>query len=178
MLIVEYNISTFTFTGLLVMRLFSALIASLLISATAYADQINGRVVGVLDGDTIDVIDASNHQYRIRFAGIDAPEKSQAFGQVSKKSLSNMVYNQVVTIEYKETDRYGRVIGVVKANGTDINLEQVKAGLAWHYKQFQKNQSAQDRELYSNAEAQAKAGRIGLWADASPTPPWDYRHNQ
>lgn len=160
------------------MKFVGVLLSIILFTTAAHADELTGRVVGVLDGDTINVIDKNNHQYRIRFAGIDAPEKSQAFGQVSKKSLSDLVYDKFVTVQYNESDRYGRIIGKVIYDEQDINLEQVRRGLAWHYKQYQAKQSSSDREQYANAEMSARKNQKGLWQDANPTPPWDYRHNQ
>ena len=87
-----------------------------------------GRVVGVQDGDTIDVVDSSNTNRRIRLKGIDAPEKGQAFGTQSKHNLSQAVFNSVVTIEWSKHDRYGRILGKVMLGGQDICLEQVRTG--------------------------------------------------
>lgn len=151
------------------------LISLLLASSLSYADMLTGRVVGVSDGDTITVLDSGMHQHKIRLAGIDAPEKSQAFGQVSKISLSDMVYDRNVDVEYHDEDRYQRKVGKVLVDNTDINLEQVKLGYAWHYKKYQKNQSPRDRELYSHAESVASANKVGLWADSNPVAPWDFR---
>ena len=148
----------------------------LLSIGTVIAETLQGRVVGIMDGDTVKVLDASNSQWKIRLIGIDAPEKKQAFGTKSKEHLSDLVYNKQVTIEYSKTDRYGRTLGKILVDGVDANLEQVKAGLAWHYKQYAKEQSPEDQSLYSSAENQARAGNRGLWIDASPTPPWDFRH--
>lgn len=105
-----------------------------LLSASVHAEMLNGHVVGVADGDTITVLDITNTQHKIRLAGIDAPEKKQAFGQVSKKSLSDLVFDKQVNIDWTKHDRYGRIVGKVLINGVDANLEQVKRGLAWFYK--------------------------------------------
>lgn len=153
------------------------LIAGLLLvfSVTAYADVITGRVVGVGDGDTITVLDNSNTQHKIRLAGIDAPEKNQAFGTASKRSLSDMVFGRQVAVEWSKHDRYGRTVGKVIVNGMDVNLEQIKRGMAWFYKRYENEQSVQDRIDYEDAQDYAKQGRWGLWADSNPIPPWDYR---
>lgn len=95
---------------------------------------LEGRVVGVADGDTITVLGAGNRQTRVRLQGIDAPESRQAFGQASKRNLSDLVFDKQVVVEYEKTDSYGRTLGKVVAFGRDVNLEQVRAGLAWHYK--------------------------------------------
>ena len=102
-------------------------IATLLLAlaCTANAETITGRVVGVADGDTITVLDAGKVQHKIRLAGIDAPEKKQAFGQRSKESLSELAYDKTVEVEISKRDRYGRQIGKVLVNGRDVNLVQV-----------------------------------------------------
>jgi endonuclease YncB( thermonuclease family) len=147
------------------------------ISSPAWAD-ITGNVVGVADGDTITVLDADKVQYKIRLTGIDAPEKKQPFGNRSKQSLSDMVFNKTVTVETVKRDRYGRELGKVLAGGKDVNLEQVRAGLAWHYKAYERTQSATDRQAYADTENEAKAAKRGLWADSDPIPPWEWRHRK
>lgn len=141
-----------------------------------HADTLTGRVVGVTDGDTITVLDAAHQQHKVRLAGIDAPEKSQAFGQRAKQHLSRLVFDRTVAIEGSKLDRYGRLIGKVLVSSTDANLQLVRAGLAWHYKQYANEQSPTDRVLYAQAEEQARGRHLGLWGDASPQPPWEYRH--
>jgi endonuclease YncB( thermonuclease family) len=155
-----------------------ATILSVLFAAQVHAEILNGRVVGVADGDTVTVLDASRQQHKIRLMGIDAPEKKQAFGNKSKQALSDLVFNKQVSVEFSKTDRYGRTIGKILVDGLDANLEQVKKGMAWHYKQYQKEQSSVDRTAYAKAEELAKAKKLGLWFDPSPTPPWDFRHNR
>ncbi len=139
---------------------------------------LEGRVVGVADGDTLTVLDAGNRQTRVRLLGIDAPESRQAFGEVSKRNLSDLVFNKHVVIEYEKTDRHGRTLGKVVVGDRDVNLLQVKGGLAWHYKYYQDEQSSTDRRLYAEAETEARAARRGLWADSNPTPPWDFRRGK
>ena len=80
-----------------------------------------------------------------------------------------------VTVEYQKRDRYDRIVGKVLLDGMDACLEQVKAGLAWHYKKYQHEQSAEDRELYADAENKARNERLGLWRENNPIPPWEYR---
>jgi endonuclease YncB( thermonuclease family) len=145
------------------------------LTALARADVIQGRVVGIADGDTITVLDASKSQHRIRLQGIDAPESRQAFGARSKQHLSDLVFNKEVSIEWEKRDRYGRVLGKVLAGGRDACLAHVRAGMAWHYKHYQDEQSPEDRRLYAEAEREAREARRGLWADPDPTPPWDFR---
>ncbi len=142
------------------------------------AETIVGRVVGVSDGDTVTVLDSTKTQHKIRLAGIDAPESKQAFGQASKKHLSDLVFNRDVTLDCGKTDRYKREVCVVMVDGQDANLAQVKAGMAWWYKQYQKEQTAQQRVSYEAAEASARAGKVGLWQDTDPLPPWEWRYSK
>lgn len=142
----------------------------------ASASELQGRVVGVSDGDTITVLDAKNRQHKVRLAGIDAPEKSQAFGQASKKNLSELVFGEAVVVEWQKLDRYGRVVGKVSLEGFDVCLEQIRKGMAWHYKKYAGDQSAGDRQTYAAVEVEAREARLGLWIYESPEPPWDYRH--
>lgn len=88
------------------------------------------------------------------------------------------ISNQTVTVETTKRDRYGRSVGTVLANGLDANLEQIKRGMAWHYKAYEREQSPQDRLAYADAEEVARGARVGLWKDAQPVPPWDFRHSR
>ncbi len=156
-----------------------ALVCLLLaLACTANAETITGRVVGVADGDTITVLDANKVQHKIRLSGIDAPEKKQAFGNRSKESLSELVFDKTVNVETSKRDRYGRQIGKVLVNGRDVNLVQVERGMAWFYRQYQREQSPNDQRLYEAAEDAAKAEKQGLWRDADPVPPWEFRRNK
>ena len=157
-------------------KLFS--LALLLFSFGLNAGTIQGKVVGVADGDTITVLDATNTQHKIRLQGIDAPEKAQPFGQKSKQSLSQMVQSKQVTVEYQKKDKYGRTLGKVLHNGTDVCLEQIKLGMAWHYKQYASDQPKEDRALYDQTEQDARAKKAGLWIDKAPTPPWEFRRQK
>ncbi|CAM8668317.1 COG1525 Micrococcal nuclease (thermonuclease) homologs [Comamonadaceae bacterium] len=148
---------------------------ALLLGVHSHAGVIEGRVIAVQDGDTVTLLDHVNVQHRIRLAGIDAPEKSQAFGQRSKQSLGELVFSREVTVNTGKTDVYGRQVGKVVLHGMDVNLEQVKRGLAWHYKAYVREQSHEDRAAYASAEDDAKAANVGLWRDPLPTPPWDFR---
>ncbi len=151
-----------------------AIVLSLL-AVTASADTLTGRVVGIADGDTLTLLDATNTQYKIRLAGIDSPEKGQPFGQVCKQSLSDLAYDRVAAVESSKLDRYGRVIGKVLVNGQDVNLEQVRRGCGWHYKKYQNEQILDDRLSYNSAEESAKSRNVGLWTDHEPVPPWEWR---
>ena len=138
--------------------------------------QIEGRVVGVADGDTITVLDADKKQYKLRLAYIDAPEKAMPFGQAAKSNLSDLVFEQQVTAHIDDVDRYGRGVARISKAEQDINLAQVNAGFAWHYTTYAKKaQSRSSFQQYEDAQANAQTQRSGLWQDSNPTPPWDWR---
>lgn len=154
--------------------------------AIATAEQLQGRVVGVADGDTITVLDANNQQYKIRLSGIDAPEKAQAFGQRSKQNLSQLVFDREVNVEWRKRDRYGRIIGKVMVadpscrqvscqKTIDACHAQITAGMAWWYVQYAKEQDGGDARRYELAEQDSRGRRTGLWSDPDPVPPWDWR---
>lgn len=100
------------------------------------------------------------------------------FGQRSKQNLSDLVFGQEAVVEGEKNDRYGRLVGKVLVNGHDANLAQIQAGMAWHYKQYQREQSAEDQQIYSSAEDAAKSSNLGLWSGADPVPPWAWRSDQ
>jgi endonuclease YncB( thermonuclease family) len=132
-------------------------------------------VVGVSDGDTITVLDQAKVQHKIRLNAIDAPEKGQAFGNASKESLSRLVFDKTVEARCHKRDRYAREVCKVIRGSTDVNLEQIRAGMGWWYREYAKEQSAEDQKSYAQAEDEARGRRVGLWKDAKPMPPWEWR---
>lgn len=138
-------------------KFFFAALASLWIAVaaatlTGQEVEFTGEVTRVIDGDTVIVLDDEKLQRRVRLVAIDAPEKGQDFSVESKKSLSTLVYGKRITVTTKKTDRYGRIIGKILIDGVDVSLEQIRLGLAWHFKEYAKEQSAGDRETYAEAE--------------------------
>ena len=153
--------------GLLVSFLFALI--------DAKAEVLVGTVVGITDGDTITVLAKDNSEHKVRLMGIDAPEKTQDFGDESKKALLNYIYQREVTVEYKKQDRYKRKVGKVILDKQDICLQMIKDGLAWHYKDYEKEQSKTDRDLYSQAELKAREAKRGLWQDSKAIKPSEFR---
>jgi endonuclease YncB( thermonuclease family) len=139
---------------------------------------LQGLVIGVSDGDSITVLDSDKRQHKIRLQGIDAPEKAQAYGQKSKESLSKLVYKKTVQVHWSKKDRFGRTVGQVMIGDIDVCLEQVRRGMAWHYKDYQDEQSIEDRALYDRAETQARERRLGLWQDPAPMEPSVFRQQR
>ena len=142
----------------------------ILASSLLSAESVIGKCVGVADGDTATVLVNVKRQVKVRFHGIDAPEKKQDFGQRAKQKLSDLIFGKQVRVEILEQDRYGRSVSKVYVDGIYTNLEMVKSGLAWHYKQY----APHDTDL-AEAEKAARSSKVGLWSHSNPTPPWQWR---
>lgn len=140
----------------------------------AYAELLTGTVSAVYDGDTI-ILQTDAVAKRVRLAGIDAPELKQPYGQKSRDALRESILNQLVTVDTTKQDRYGRSVGKVLMNAEDVNLRQLRKGLAWVYTDYIKELSAEDRELYKAAEKAANDEHLGLWQDEQPIAPWTHR---
>lgn len=130
---------------------------------------VTARCVSVHDGDTLTLLMDGRTQARVRLDGIDAPELGQPFSRRSRESLSHSVFGKDVRVESVGGDKYHRTIGRVWVDGKDVNLGLVRDGLAWHYARYD------HREAFRNAERDARAARVGLWGDAHPVAPWDWR---
>ena len=133
-----------------------------------------GMVVGVSDGDTITVLH-NGKGVKIRLYGIDTPEKRQSFGKRAKQFTSVMVYGKTVDIENKDIDRYGRTVGIVTVGGEILNEALIKNGYAWVYRRYCKEAFCED---WLNFEFIARYGKIGLWSEPNPIPPWVFRHGK
>jgi endonuclease YncB( thermonuclease family) len=145
------------------------------LSMAASAGTISGRVVSIADGDTITILDGDTRQQVIRLQGIDAPEKAQPFGNVSKRHLSDLAFDREALAECGKIDRYGRNVCRVLVSGVDVCLEQIRAGLAWHFKRYEREQPEEDRKAYAGAEEEARGARLGLWSAADQVAPWEWR---
>jgi endonuclease YncB( thermonuclease family) len=150
-----------------------ALVAALGLGITQ-ADVIEGRVVRVVDGDTI-VVDHGGERHRVRFSGIDTPERDQPWGDAATREMRWLVAGQDVRVDWYKQDRWNRLIGNLYVDGEDVGLLMVERGMAWHFKRYADEQSARDREAYSGAENAARASKRGLWSDPQPVPPWEWR---
>ena len=144
-------------------------------AAFAHAHEVGGRVVAVQDGDTVTILDADHVQHRVRIAGIDAPEKAQAFGEAAKQSLARLVHGQRVDAHCPKRDRYGREVCSVYLGARDVGLEQVRGGYAWWYREYAREQTPGERAAYEAAEKDAREARRGLWTDPAPQPPSAFR---
>lgn len=138
-------------------------------NSTKIPDNFIGKVVGVKDGDTIEVLFEGKSQ-TIRLVDIDCPEKKQAFGSKAKQFTSDLCFDKEVNVESNgKRDRYERILGTVYIENKNLNQELVKAGLAWHYKKYS------DKQIFADLEQTARENKIGLWADSNPIAPWDFR---
>ena len=126
------------------------------------------RVVAVSDGDTLTCLTDAKRQLKVRLYAIDAPEKQQAFGQQAKKRLSDLVYNQTVTLKITDTDRYGRTVADITLGSLNVNQQMVKDGYAWAYHRYGSTRYAQE-------EKAARQAKLGLWRDAHPIEPSQWR---
>ena len=137
---------------------------------TAFAQRFPVKVVGISDGDTFTVINRDKLQLKVRVYGIDAPEKSQAYGNASKKALSSLIFGKDIEIDVQTQERWGRFVAkVYTPEGEDVTLLMLQAGMAWHYVRYD------NTAVYAKAQAEAKKARKGLWADDNPVAPWDFR---
>ncbi len=144
---------------------------TLLIMTAAHAAEINGRVVGVSDGDTLTLLTAEKQQIKVRLSSIDTPEKAQPYGQKSRQALADLTFQKQAVLDVQDRDRYGRTVARVHVDGVDVNRKLVESGAAWVYRQYNRDQSL------LQAEAEAKAAKRGLWAlpEAERMPPWEWR---
>ena len=132
---------------------------------------LTGKVVGVTDGDTLTLL-VDETQYKIRLASIDAPERGQPFGSKAKTALSDMVFGKVVSVRVTDTDKYGRTVGTIIVGTVDVNAALIRQGFAWHYVKYS------DSEELAALELAAREAKAGLWADAHPVAPWDWRRQK
>jgi len=140
-----------------------------LLPILADAATITGKVVKVVDGDTIDVLQ-DRQTLRIRLNGIDAPESGQAYGKRAKQFVLELAAQKMVKVEVFEKDRYGRSVGdVILPDGQNLNREIVRAGYAWWFRKYSKDQSL------GKLEEEARKARRGLWQDKNPMSPWGWR---
>jgi endonuclease YncB( thermonuclease family) len=136
---------------------------------------VTGVIQRVIDGDTVIMRTAAGANIVVRLAGIDAPELTMPHGQDSRRALRDLVADRALVIQLHKRDRYGRWVGVLWLDATDVNLQMVSLGWAWHYRRYAAQQQGEDALRYVNAEFAARHARSGLWGDDAPTPPWAWR---
>ncbi len=134
---------------------------------------MQGTVVGVVDGDTVDVRLESG-MIRVRLHAVDAPEQGQPSGRAAKEALSRLVYGQAVRVEPVEQDRYDRLVARLWVGELDVNAELIRQGHAWVYRRYA------DDPRYCDDEAAARSGGRGLWSlpVAQRAAPWEWRRRK
>lgn len=145
------------------------------IISPAQTNSYYGHVVSVSDGDSITVLDRQLREHKIRLNGIDAPEAGQEFSQASRRHLAKLVFGREVLVIWQMTDRYERELAKIMVDRMDINLEQLRAGMAWYFREYERDVPEEDRENFDAAEREARSERRGLWQQLNPLPPWEYR---
>lgn len=132
-------------------------------------EEIPGKVVAVVDGDSLTLQRADQTKITVRLEGIDAPEAKQAHGEKSKEALAALLLSKDVTVRKTGQDKAGRTLGIVLAGGQEVNVQLVESGSAWHFKKYNS-----DKGLAA-AEERARAAKKGLWAGDDVIAPWEYR---
>jgi len=159
---VRIRIATLVVAGLL----------AVLVAGQAHAESVTGRVVRVIDGDTIAVLVSQTNQVMVRLGEIDAPEGKQPFSEKAKVALSSLVFGEVVRVDITGHDRWRRTVGHIYGGETWVNLRMVELGMAWCHVKYVHSQALQD------AQERTKAAKVGLWADPEPVPPWEWRRHR
>lgn len=161
------------------------LLLLLFLTPLTFADTLTCKVVGINDGNTITCLTDDKVQHKIRLYQIDAPERKQAFGTISRKALSGLIFNKTVEIKTHGKDKYSRTLGTIYDKNAfctltkqgcyppnirilDVNLEMIKQGMAWYYPFAKKNGG------YEKEQAIAKASKVGLWSQKAIAP-WEWR---
>jgi endonuclease YncB( thermonuclease family) len=148
-------------------------IAVLFLSIDVKAASLFGKVIDVSSGDVITVFNL-NRPVRVKLLGVDAPEMDQAFGDVAKKHLSDLVYDKLVLVEYAGISGDGSLAGRVLLNGSDIGAQMLRDGAAWFDSNNLSHLSATDRDVYQHSEQAARSERRGLWETENPIAPWEF----
>lgn len=152
-----------------------ALLTACSAPAVAQGWEVAGRVVHVQDGDTLTILDEDRRQHKIRLSGIDAPELGQPFGRSSRRVLVDLAVGRQAAATCHKRDRYEREVCTVSVDGVDVGQQIVGEGMAWVFTRYASELPRQQRLAYQAGQEAARAGRTGLWADAEPVAPWDWR---
>ena len=172
------------FTGLACLMVLGSLFQYLPKPTQKLPSSYEGRVIKVIDGDTITIKTSQNEKIKVRLTGIDAPESDQLYGKASKEKLASFIENKNVRIETHKNDRNGRVLAKVWVRPSDcatcgktlnVNHAQILAGMAWWYRRYAKELSDEDRGRYESAEDESRKRKRGLWSAPSSLAPWDWR---
>lgn len=156
-------------------RVLLYIILFLLVPCSSFAEEIQGMVRHVYDGDTVLLVGRKQGELKLRLYGIDAPESVQPFGKVARRVLMYKLLGREITAEIRDRDRYGRSVAVLRLGRRDINAEMVREGMAWAYRQYLNGPYASE---YIRFEELARRQRRGLWKQDNPQPPWEFRNGK
>jgi micrococcal nuclease len=146
------------------------ILSFLLLLLFLFANTFTAKVIGITDGDSITVLTDKKQQVKIRLEGIDCPELRQDFGNRAKQTTSGLCFKKNVRVKKTGTDRYGRMLAYVYVDNLCVNRELIKLGMAWQYKQYNKDPTL------AKLEAKARKAKVGLWAQKNPEAPWEWRN--
>ncbi|MGB9180841.1 MAG: thermonuclease family protein [Pyrinomonadaceae bacterium] len=147
---------------------------SLMFPVLANASGLQAKVVEILDGDTI-LVQNVNRQLKIKFRGVDAPEKDQPYGDVARQHLSDLVLGKIVLVDFSAIGNEKDLVAKVYLDKMDVGQQVIRDGVAWFDKEDGRELSAPERNMYAQSEEAARSERRGIWQDAQPTPPWEWR---
>ncbi|MBI5109429.1 MAG: thermonuclease family protein [Rhodocyclales bacterium] len=159
-------------------------LGAILCLSPARAENVTGKVVELVSGDSLVIEDMQGQRHRVRLFAIAAPDSRQPFAAESRRALADLLLGKRVMVEKIREDAYGRLIGKLLTTpahcatcppSRDVALAQIEAGLAWWFREERREQTLQDQGYYEYAEFDARTRRIGLWRDESPIPPWEWR---
>jgi len=141
----------------------------ILLASCTGNNSFQGKVVNVVDGDTIYVLHNGDVE-KIRLAQIDCPENDQPYGNAAKEHVIKLASQKNVTVYPLTKDKYGRTVArVILPENKSLNIKLIEDGLAWHYKKY-----SEDKKLAA-LEKEVQRKRVGLWQSKNPIPPWEWR---
>lgn len=150
---------------------FLAIVIFFIVISQVQAD-FNGKVVKVIDGDTVDILTPKKQKVRVRLLDIDAPESRQAYGNAARKYLASLIAGKNVFVKENKKDIYQRTLGTIFLNQININAKMVESGFAWAYRY----KGVANNKNMVKLESKAKQNKKGLWKDKHPIAPWDFRY--
>lgn len=150
---------------------FLAIVLFFIVISQVQAD-FDGKVVKVIDGDTVDILTPKKQKVRVRLLDIDAPESRQAYGNAARKYLASLIAGKNVFVKENKKDIYQRTLGTIFLNQININAKMVESGFAWAYRY----KGVANNKNMVKLESKAKQNKKGLWKDKHPIAPWDFRY--
>lgn len=138
---------------------------------------LTGFVTEIADGDTLTILSQDGQRHKVRLYGIDCPERKQAYGAAATREARNRAAGRQITLRMMGKDRHGRVVGmVILPDGVSLQEYLLRAGLAWVYPQYCRK--TDPCETWRELETEARQYGRGVWQEAAPTPPWEWRRRK